>query len=327
MIELLANPFNAFPEPSPQSKSAFETKTSAINVTPSSSARYDIKQVKEDAIWLSQEAKIDEVSALRVAVVECQSRTSTQLLGRFSDEELASIHEAAGNSRFSSSIPVSLLSQGLDPEAIQADFDTQDNRKLRILCTFLSERRHFLKCAQTMLHELIYRYPKISETKKGKGREVVSQWFEEIRNSLGEKLKNPADFLQQCFQGIESNIKKIESGSGWSAGDGRQEELEIKWVTTQIAEATHTMEMIFQTLDSSPLILSSILVLKWFRLFHGCGFFDNFDIVNFTVKMVLHLLTDIDRKYHLSRLYSCPCGPSLQSSPYPSSVLGVVWNI
>ena len=284
MLDLLANPFNAFPDPSPQSKSAFETKTSAINVTPSSSGRYDIKQVKEDALWLSHEAKIDEVSALRVVVAECQSRTSTQLLGRFSDEELASILQAAGNNKFPSSIPVSLLSQGLDPESIQAEFDTQQSRKLRILRTYLSERQHLLKCAQTLLHEIIYRYPKSSETRKGRGKEDVSQWFEDTRNILGEKLRNPADFLQQCFQGIEINIKKIESGSGWSLEDGGREEIEIKWVSTQITEATYAMEMIFQTLDSSPLITSSVLVLSWFRLFQGCGFFGNFEMVNIIIK-------------------------------------------
>jgi nuclear pore complex protein Nup188 len=54
--------------------------------------------VKEDALWLSEKAQIDETAALRVAVEECQSRAAARLITLFSEEELASIRETAGNS-------------------------------------------------------------------------------------------------------------------------------------------------------------------------------------------------------------------------------------
>jgi nuclear pore complex protein Nup188 len=135
---LLARPFDSSP-PTAQTKSVFETKTSAINVTPSSDARYDIKQLKEDALWLSASAKIDEVSALRIVVQECQARTTAKLLGRFSEAELASIRESAGDSKFSSPVTASLLSRGADITELQVDFVTDDNRRQRILFPGVSE--------------------------------------------------------------------------------------------------------------------------------------------------------------------------------------------
>ena len=54
--------------------------------------------MKEDALWLSEKAQIDETAALRVVVQECQSRAATRLRTPFSEEELAGIRETAGNS-------------------------------------------------------------------------------------------------------------------------------------------------------------------------------------------------------------------------------------
>ena len=54
--------------------------------------------MKEDALWLSEKAQIDETSALRVVVEECQSRAAARLSAPFSEDELTNIREAAGNS-------------------------------------------------------------------------------------------------------------------------------------------------------------------------------------------------------------------------------------
>ena len=72
--KLLARPFHPFSFTQSNTKAAFETKTAAINVAPTSNCEYDINKIKEDALWLSKEAQIDEVSALRIIVLEYQSR-------------------------------------------------------------------------------------------------------------------------------------------------------------------------------------------------------------------------------------------------------------
>ena len=273
----LTSPFDAFAEPSAQTKAIFETRTSAINVTPSSNARYDVKEIKEDALWLSSTVKIDEVTALRVVVEECQSRASAQLLGSFSEEELASIREAAGNSRYTSSVPVALLSQGADPEVIKEEFEAKDNRKQRILFTYLSERTYFLKCVERLLHAV---FVSGANSEDGKGRDTTP-WLAECGKAIIAKLekKNVDDLLLRGTRYIETNIKNIEIGSGWFGEEGGRESVEMGWITNQITEATHTMEILWHFLTYVVECPSSQLALAWFKLQQTFGFFGSFSMV------------------------------------------------
>jgi nuclear pore complex protein Nup188 len=271
--QLLLHPFKAFPKPSPQSKTVFETKTSAINVTPAPGSRYDIKEIKEDTLWLSKEASIDEVSALRLVVVEWQTRTSTQLLDLFSNEELAGIQDAAGQSQ--SSLPVALLSRGPDSKSLEEAYDSSESRRLRILYTYLSESRHLLKCVDILLQYAIHGGH--TESQKGAAGGSRSQRLVEIGQSLARRgPKESQEFLLECIAGVEANIKKVDSGSGWYEEDGGREEVELEWTNSQVAEATLTMQIIFQTVDISEAIASSTTVLAWLNLTASYGFFDGF---------------------------------------------------
>ena len=64
---LLKRPLAPFLPPSSGTKSQFDHRTAAINITPDDSAPYNLTQIKEDALWLSTEGGIDEVVALRVS--------------------------------------------------------------------------------------------------------------------------------------------------------------------------------------------------------------------------------------------------------------------
>jgi nuclear pore complex protein Nup188 len=281
VLDILAGPFEFFSEPSPQTKTAFETKTSAINVTPSSNTRYDIKELKEDALWLSKTAKIDEVLALRIVVQEYQSRASAQLQGRFSEEELTNLREAAGNSKYSSQIPVSLLSGGTDPEAIQKEFETEDNRRQRIFYTYLSERRYLLKCAEQLFHVFFAFQDTQTENGKGKGLEVASSWLETIGKALAARMasRDTEEFILGCIKAITTNTQNLGTSSGWSGVDGEREDVESAWARNQLLEATHAMEIIWEFLIFMLEIPSSQVALAWFRLQQGCEFFNNFEAV------------------------------------------------
>lgn len=270
--ELLSQPFAAFPLPSQQSKSAFETKTSPINVTTSSTAPYDIKQVKDDALWLSKEAKIDEISALRIVVEECQSRASALLLGPISNEDLAGVQESTGSSQ--SWAPVALLTQGVDADAIQADFNKEESRKLRILRTYLSERRYILKCVDYLLQNAIYGSPDIAASGKGKETDAVLSPMEDIGRSIAGKMEESDQWLLGCLAAIEANIQNVDNGSGWFQESGGRIDLELEWTHTQIAEATHTLEIIFQNIDKSGRTPSSTVILAWLNLVSSYNFLE-----------------------------------------------------
>jgi nuclear pore complex protein Nup188 len=281
VLGLLTNPFSAFPGASAQTKAIFETKTSAINVTPSSVARYDIKEIKEDAIWLSNAAKIDEVTALRIVVEECQSRASAQLLGPFSEEELSSIREAAGNGKYTSPIPMALLSQGASAETIKKEFDSKDSRRQRILLSYLSERQNFLKCVERLLHGFFLSASSAQDDKgKGKGAKVTT-WVADSGKAIVDKLDaNQKDtFVLQGIEYIVTNIKNIETGSDWFSEDGGREVVELGWIRNQIAEATHAMEIIWNFLVYVIGCPSSRVALEWFKLQQACQWFNSFSMV------------------------------------------------
>ncbi|KAH8820040.1 nucleoporin-like protein [Xylogone sp. PMI_703] len=284
-LDILAQPFNAFPKPSSQSKSAFERKTSAINVTPSSKAKFDIKEIKDDAQWLSKEADISEISALRVVIEECQSRPYAKLRGRFSEEELISIQEAAGDNKASHVLPLSLLSSGLDVQTIKADFDSLDSRRARIVATYFSERRYILKCLETLLQRHLYRTAPQNERESRMGLDVF--WIENIGERLWKKLSISDEFLLNCVKHIRSCVESITAGSGIYKGEGGREDLEMDWTGTQLAEATHAIEIVFQVVDTSTDIQSSAVVLEWFQLVSQFGFFNDFAMPDPSIQILL----------------------------------------
>ena len=308
VLQLLQKPFDAYAQPSAQSKAAFETKTSAINVTPSSTAKYDIKQIKEDSLWLSKAANIDEVSALRLVIEECQCRTSIQLLGNFSEEELVGIRDAAGNSQ--SSIPVSLLERGLDPEIIQQQFTLADTRKQRILRTYFSERRYLLKCSERLIDayfsktDLTGEYGP-GEFGKGKGVETPS-W----KVTAGENLVRRIDLLNitpvilGCIGAVSKNLRNIDAGSGWADQDGDRGNIGLEWAHNQLTEATFALELLSQFILYILGSATSQLVLDWFRLQQAYGFFSNFESVFISV-FGPRMNTNLSyRRNHLCRSHS-----------------------
>ena len=223
VLKLLAHPFKAFQAPSPQTRATFETKTSAINVTPSSDTRYNIKEVKGDALWLSNEAKIDEITALRIVVEECQDRPTTQLLGRLSNEELASIQEAAGTVQASTA---SLL----DSNAIQEDFDLSKSRQQRILSKYLSERRHLLQCLNIVCQKTLYSTPEAPRDPKGKAPQVSESWVQVMGGKVLSAMGDQDRWIVEAISAIEINAGNLSSGSGWFKEDGGCQDIgELSW--------------------------------------------------------------------------------------------------
>ncbi len=186
--KLLKKPSTAFASPTAQSKSDFETKTAAINITPTPDERYDIRKIKEDAQWLSKATKINEVAALRIVVVEFQSRADAHLNGPLSTQDVANIQQAAGARGFARPRVCSQLSTrrvSRMREVLWADFEKDLTRRRRLLTVYLSERRHFMSSLDNLMSFLFY--SKIPST--------ASQ-VEPLRKNLGLALFRLAGYSQ-----------------------------------------------------------------------------------------------------------------------------------
>jgi nuclear pore complex protein Nup188 len=298
----LSLPFIAFPEPSPQSKTEFEAKTSPINVTPSSNTRYGIKEVKEDALWLSKEAKIDELSALRVVVEECQTRTSAQLRGRLTTEELTGMQDAGGPSQLA--VPVPLLSQAADADLVEKDFQSLESRRLRILRTYYSERQFILKVVSSLFQNHLDRSAGGNGEGKGKEGAEPSSIVARVSEGLFRQMTESEEWLQRCITAIGINVKNIDNSKEFFKESNLQADVELEWINAQIVEATHTMELTFLIIDAMGNIISSKAVLEWFKLVVGRQFFQ-LD----SVSTLRHIFPcDIYLHKHLGRaIYSDLC--------------------
>jgi nuclear pore complex protein Nup188 len=275
-VQLLTQPFDAFAKATPQSKSTFETKTSAINVTPTTNGKHSIAEIKEDSVWLCKEAEIDEVSALRIVVIECQTRSSAGLRRAFSAEETSSLLAATGSA---SDIQLTSTSRALLAGAggLGTDaelFNSKECRRLRIIETYLLERCSVIKCAEHLLQMSIYSDYVVSE----------KIWMGEVSGALitSMKISGPESrrFLSHSIKSLQFRFEKLGRGSGWFKEEGGREDVELHFMRSQLTEVISILEMMYQIHEHSGTISSAGFVLEWFKLVSAFGFFDQFEAVS-----------------------------------------------
>ncbi|KAK7541224.1 nucleoporin subcomplex protein binding to Pom34-domain-containing protein [Phyllosticta citribraziliensis] len=268
----LNKPFEPFRPPNPQSKSSYETKTAAINVTPGENDHYDIKEIKADTEWLSGEANVNEIDALRIVLLEWQARPAAQLLSGFTEEETLSVQDAAGGANLGSStfLPKSSIMAATASSIGQsfAGFNTLEQRRLRILEVYTSERIHILRVG-----DLIARIGAATLEEERSGtpdRRACAQWVQE----LGRKT-----FLAQgensIYLGIEEvrvRLSECYAGDKWFKEQGGSVQAAELWSHCQFAEAGLLLQLIFTHADFASEPLPQVCVLSWFRLLEDFKF-------------------------------------------------------
>ena len=289
-IHLLAHSSSPYSAPTSQTKSTFDTKTSSVHVPPSGSPPYDIAQIKEDTLWLSKETKIDEVSALRIIVLEWQTRPAVQLLRGSLVDEITPLANGIGGSQLQASFSGAALSlfgksSGVGANA-PAPFDDAGPRRRRLLETYLSERRYILKTTEYITFaascKAQVRSPNIVPIQE-------SGWLEEVGTAIisiwrgdGSAQSKSKDFVAEV-EALRSRTESLRTGSGWSSDESQQEETELAWARNQILEMIHIMQILLIRLDLS---LTSLItpdsILPWFRLMKDCAFYDNLQLVSLT---------------------------------------------
>lgn len=289
---MLSNCLNPFSSPSAKSKSDFESKTAAVHAETSGQSSYDLKQIKEDALWLSQKAGIDEIAALRITVLEWQTRPATRLLAKFSDEETTSLRSAADvdNLRVSLAGPnfTEILRQ--KTENASSDFVSEENRRLRLRHLYLEERCHVLKTSRKLL--ALYLHVSASEKPslpQPHGDEAVLSLCD-----LGAKIfKDRSDgdghrqFLQECISATRSRISELEGTGGWLGEAESSEEVDNTWRTTVVEEMVHILQALFLLLHASAHIPDADLLLSWLQIMSEYQFLETIQVVSCVPPVVL----------------------------------------
>ena len=283
--DLLLNARAGFPAPSTTSKSAFESKTAAINITPSSSGHYNLGEIKEDTLWLSGAAKIDQIAALRIVVQEWQQRPKLKLQRCYSEAEVASVRDAAGADSYGvGSWAGSEAFAGHGPDT-SSKFDNAESRGSRLLLLYLDERKGLLATSKR-LHEIAFSSRSLAPddtSNRGKsGRATADTSLEELCGSIidqeqqGGSRAQSEQYVVACVDAIQVRLVDLESGSGWFEAERGRDEVESQWTKTNLQELGLIMDTLILYLCSFRRVLGSRPLLSWLRLVGQFDFLADF---------------------------------------------------
>ena len=275
------------PTSSPKSRAEFESLTSAINVTPTSNGRYDINQIKEDALCLSRKTKVDEVAALRLTVLEWQSRHRERILQESIVDTMQNQSSNGLNGAFNASLLVSPASRaGANDSISDMDFDSTSSRRLRQLMTYISERQYLLQCAECLVaraisHIISIRLDNRPDTirKAGGPEEVGLQVLKSWHLASGWEERSKTWF-SRAISRLRSNFQRLGKQSDWSDGDDLAIDLEQDWSNANMLEIISLLKILLVVGNSSEVLAPCQLVLDWFNFMAEVGFADSIDIVS-----------------------------------------------
>lgn len=282
---------NPFPSPSAKSKSEFESKTSSIHAETTTQASYDLGEIKTDVQWLSQKAGIDEITALRIAILEWQNRPATRLGDNFADEETTSLQSAGGVDDLRASLAGPAFTGTLRRNAGNGDseFVSEENRRLRLRHLYLEERSHILKTARKLLTLSLHNAALGSSAlhqPSDKDRLPLSALGAEI---FKDKAAKTGQFLQDCINAIRKRLDEFLADGGWLGADGSSEDVEASWKTTLIEEVVHILQMLFMQLQASEEVSDADLLLSWLRLMADFSFLEPLQVVCRIINLAAYL--------------------------------------
>lgn len=277
MRSLLKDPATAFAPPSDSTKSNFETRTAAIHVTPTPNDKFDIKVIKEDAQWLSRNAKVNLVAALRATVIEFQSRPGSHLTGPLSSQDAVNLQEAAGVTNVQSSSLVPVSGAALDAETLWANFEKEESRRQRLFQTYLAERRHFMMTATLVQENVLYTQPS-APTPTGEEPSTPTELI-----AANDRPKYLDDLLTAYLQYVTESIGRLAEGLEANVEDKSLlvEDLELEWMRTALTEVVHALLVVFQSVDGNgDSFVPSPVVGQWFSLMDNYGFLNGINAVS-----------------------------------------------
>lgn len=274
----MKEPSKVFEPPTARSKSEFETKTAAINVTPTPNDKYDINTIKADAQWLSQNAKVNESAALRVVVIAFHSRAHSHLMGPLSIQDFVNLQEAAGvgNGQASAILGSADTSTTVDAETIWAEFETVESRRRHLLATYLSERRSFTITADFLMTFLLHSQRTVADSSESDAlrRAVLKDAFA-FDEETDVNIATFEALIPRYFGLLPKFLENPQTVLPSFDSQILTADLETDWMRTSLTEAIHSMSLAFQILDlAGQRFANPDVVSQWFQLTAKYRFFD-----------------------------------------------------
>ena len=278
--DLLLNALDPYSSANSKTKSSFETKTSAVNATTSSRAPYDIAEIKEDSLWLSKTTGIDEVSALRIVVLEWQKRPAARLLRQgLRDIAVNPIQSLVLNERNSTLQKPAWPGSNIQTSQNGGKVSRQKDH-LRI---YQIERRFLLKVNEYLMSSYLCNTASQNENNTRADTTPERSWLLELGRRLFSAWKiNGADvdkmndqgFMTIIVSALQLRIQRWSNGCSWSSDENITEEVETLWAETQVLEMIHILQIAVILLQTPGRKIDSGSVVSWFRFMLDISFFE-----------------------------------------------------
>lgn len=289
-LAVLSHPWKPFPEPSTAEKNKFDTKTAPVSITPVKNAHYSLDEIKEDSLWLSKQANISEYVALCMVVQEWQSRPAIQLLSGLTEEEALSVQEAAGFSNLGAStfVPSSSILANPSTLGLQSDaqFDSSDQRRLRILEIYHSTCAAILRVSQLLMAWGCARDLR-SKTAYGREYRVCDDWLEQLGQAIAveqnrsEGTPSTAAGLDKCIRALKARLDALNEGFKWDISELIQEQAYTQWLNAQTTELVHILHIALVHADlTTKGFVPAGTVEEWFSTISETAFFRDFPAVS-----------------------------------------------
>lgn len=330
--DTLARPFAPFQQASSQTKALFDTKTAPINVSQPPNNDYNLQQLKDDALWASKELGIDELSALRCAIVEWQQRPADLLLGRIQnksdDQDLAQSY--LGKSRAAPATPT-----GSEGKA-GPDFEDTELRRQRLVKICLKERSAAIACSALLISHAA------SVGNQQPGQVVVpssshqTTWIETQASKVYNSAAGEASKLSLFLKAVDSLATKLDSQADWPNAVKERPELTIEYYDAIIMDLVNALRIILAQVFALETAVTPSDARDWFKLMQSFGFFGDLSplssaqnvyipilqlLVSITSAAILDLpqaMKDIERKRNASHKTGAATYPDLGSVSYIS---------
>ena len=279
----LETPLDPFPHPSPGTKSQFETLTAAINLTPSRHGQFDVEQIKGDALWLSEKAKISEPAALRIVVLEWQNSPNLQLLGGFKN----SAGDDNGTFDFGSSRVMPQVSTGYSAADATA-FSSTTSRQSRLLQLYFTETTSILRISEILTRAYQYgddifgRHGEQTPRAEAKGKAREADWASGMGQVIRKNMEKPGEtLLATCQAALERRLENTERGSGFF--EELRPEVEDAFCAKNMAETIHIMQLMSTYLGNVS-VPDTTAIKAWYGLMIKYQFFNELQFASPTVQ-------------------------------------------
>lgn len=270
------------PPQGPDSGSAaqFDTKTAPINVSQNGNGAYNLDEIKADAKWLSKEVRIQELVALRMAIIEWQERPSDELLHATSTDPLAASNCNA--------LATSVLSKStLDREATTygsslrpaLDFAKEDLRRQRLLSVYLSEINFMLKLSADLITRDAVTKSKVQGHQVGALREHTKKsWIDDVAKKVAEgmikdhRMAEGNMHLQKCISKFETLMQQVEDEKSWPKAFKEEIVMTQSFLDAQFSDVVQVLRILLAglyALDGAP---QPRTVRAWYMAMENYGF-------------------------------------------------------